>query len=328
MVAGGTWRRTASGGRAARTVAAGHTRTVPPRASARCPCRRRRAAPRAPPPGRQPGSRHTGWPGPGTPPAGPPAPSRPALCSRRSSTARPPLPSGRRNSFPPPLGRPGAWGVSPRYSRLANRWSHARETPAERSTARRLSRSISSRRTRASRSGVTGCRVGSGQGDRPHLRHRATADPARVRPLRTTWSAPHRGHRGRASRIPAGHAVKTTRPLPPTYPMLTVGMWADKRSAMPSRRREQQLPDRMWGRVKPLLPARTPNPKGGRPLADAKADSPASRSHCGTASGGTTCPVLPERRHLPAASPGLDGGRGLRQDVAARAGRASGRSRA
>lgn len=40
---------------------------------------------------------------------------------------------------------------------------------------------------------------------------------------------------------------------------------------MPSRRREQQLLDRLWDRVKTLLPARTPSPKGGRPFADDKA---------------------------------------------------------
>ena len=40
---------------------------------------------------------------------------------------------------------------------------------------------------------------------------------------------------------------------------------------MPSRRREQQLLDRMWERVKPLLPTRSPNPKGGRPWADDRA---------------------------------------------------------
>lgn len=40
---------------------------------------------------------------------------------------------------------------------------------------------------------------------------------------------------------------------------------------MPSKRREQVLLDRMWERVAPLLPARAPNPKGGRPWADDKA---------------------------------------------------------
>jgi len=40
---------------------------------------------------------------------------------------------------------------------------------------------------------------------------------------------------------------------------------------MPSPEREQELLDRMWDRVRPLLPARTPNPKGGRPRADDKA---------------------------------------------------------
>ena len=40
---------------------------------------------------------------------------------------------------------------------------------------------------------------------------------------------------------------------------------------MPSPRREQELLDHMWERVRPLLPARTPNPKGGRPWADDKA---------------------------------------------------------
>ena len=40
---------------------------------------------------------------------------------------------------------------------------------------------------------------------------------------------------------------------------------------MPSRKREQELLDRMWDRVRPLLPPRPPQPKGGRPFADDKA---------------------------------------------------------
>jgi transposase len=40
---------------------------------------------------------------------------------------------------------------------------------------------------------------------------------------------------------------------------------------MPSPRREQVLLDRMWERVRPLIPSRRPNPKGGRPFADDKA---------------------------------------------------------
>ena len=40
---------------------------------------------------------------------------------------------------------------------------------------------------------------------------------------------------------------------------------------MPSKKREQELLDRMWERVRPLLPARPVNPKGGRPWADDKA---------------------------------------------------------
>ena len=40
---------------------------------------------------------------------------------------------------------------------------------------------------------------------------------------------------------------------------------------MPSKAREQQLLDRMWDRVRRLIPARRPNPKGGRPWADDKA---------------------------------------------------------
>jgi transposase len=40
---------------------------------------------------------------------------------------------------------------------------------------------------------------------------------------------------------------------------------------MPSPRREQELLDRMWERVRPLLPPRAPNPRGGRPWADDKA---------------------------------------------------------
>jgi transposase len=39
---------------------------------------------------------------------------------------------------------------------------------------------------------------------------------------------------------------------------------------MPSKRREQELLDRMWERVRPLLPPQPPHPKGGRPFADDK----------------------------------------------------------
>jgi transposase len=39
---------------------------------------------------------------------------------------------------------------------------------------------------------------------------------------------------------------------------------------MPSAAREQELLDRMWERVAPLLPPRPPQPKGGRPWADDK----------------------------------------------------------
>ena len=40
---------------------------------------------------------------------------------------------------------------------------------------------------------------------------------------------------------------------------------------MPSKRREQELLDRMWERVRRLLPPKPPHPKGGRPFADDKA---------------------------------------------------------
>ena len=40
---------------------------------------------------------------------------------------------------------------------------------------------------------------------------------------------------------------------------------------MPGRKREQELLDRMWERVRPLLPPRPPRPKGGHPFADDKA---------------------------------------------------------
>ena len=40
---------------------------------------------------------------------------------------------------------------------------------------------------------------------------------------------------------------------------------------MPSRRREQRLLDALWEPVRPLLPPRPPQPKGGRPFADDKA---------------------------------------------------------
>jgi transposase len=40
---------------------------------------------------------------------------------------------------------------------------------------------------------------------------------------------------------------------------------------MPSQDREQELLDAMWERVRPLLPPKRPQPKGGRPFADDKA---------------------------------------------------------
>lgn len=40
---------------------------------------------------------------------------------------------------------------------------------------------------------------------------------------------------------------------------------------MPSPRREQELLDRMWERVRPLLPPKPAHPKGGRPFADDRA---------------------------------------------------------
>ena len=40
---------------------------------------------------------------------------------------------------------------------------------------------------------------------------------------------------------------------------------------MPSRHREQQPPDRLWERVKPLMPPRPAQPKGGRPFAGDRA---------------------------------------------------------
>lgn len=40
---------------------------------------------------------------------------------------------------------------------------------------------------------------------------------------------------------------------------------------MPCKKREQELLDRMWERVRPLLPPRPPQPKGGRPFADDRA---------------------------------------------------------
>jgi transposase len=40
---------------------------------------------------------------------------------------------------------------------------------------------------------------------------------------------------------------------------------------MPSKRREQELLDRMWARVAPLVPPQAAHPKGGRPFADDKA---------------------------------------------------------
>jgi transposase len=40
---------------------------------------------------------------------------------------------------------------------------------------------------------------------------------------------------------------------------------------MPSVEREPELNDRLWERVRPLLPRYTPGPKGGRPRADDRA---------------------------------------------------------
>jgi len=37
---------------------------------------------------------------------------------------------------------------------------------------------------------------------------------------------------------------------------------------MPSARAEQELGERLWARVRPLLPPEPPKPKGGRPRAD------------------------------------------------------------
>lgn len=40
---------------------------------------------------------------------------------------------------------------------------------------------------------------------------------------------------------------------------------------MPSQQLEQQLAERLWERVRPLLPPEPPKPKGGRPRADDRA---------------------------------------------------------
>ena len=48
-------------------------------------------------------------------------------------------------------------------------------------------------------------------------------------------------------------------------------MAADRRFAMPDTRTEQQLMDRLWGRVRPLLPPTPAHPRGGRPFADDRA---------------------------------------------------------
>lgn len=40
---------------------------------------------------------------------------------------------------------------------------------------------------------------------------------------------------------------------------------------MPSKQRERELNDRLWERVKPLLPPPVPKPRGGRPRADDRA---------------------------------------------------------
>jgi transposase len=40
---------------------------------------------------------------------------------------------------------------------------------------------------------------------------------------------------------------------------------------MPSKRAEQELAERLWERVRPLLPPEPPKPRGGRPRADDRA---------------------------------------------------------
>jgi transposase len=40
---------------------------------------------------------------------------------------------------------------------------------------------------------------------------------------------------------------------------------------MPSQQVERELTERLWERVRPLLPSRDPGPKGGRPWADDRA---------------------------------------------------------
>src|SRR6476469_10706851 len=48
-------------------------------------------------------------------------------------------------------------------------------------------------------------------------------------------------------------------------------MLADRRSAMPTIAAERELAESLWERVRPLLPAYTPSPRGGRPRADDRA---------------------------------------------------------
>lgn len=40
---------------------------------------------------------------------------------------------------------------------------------------------------------------------------------------------------------------------------------------MPDAKAERELMDRLWERVRPLLPSKPPHPKGGRPFADDRA---------------------------------------------------------
>ena len=209
--------------------------------------------------------------------------------------------------------------------------------------ARRLSRSRSSRRIRACRSGVIGCRFGSGTNDRPHPRHRATADPARCGRCEPRGGPRAKGRRGvrPASRQPTpswrrGHCQiwqrdPLTRHISPTAPALVAGSrsrlhnggrrWprrarayrpARRFAAMPSAARGRAWNDRLWERVAPLLPPRPPHPTRRptarrRPLVPRRAGvRPPQRPAVAA-----DARVLPVRGDGLAAAPGRDEGRGV-----------------
>ncbi len=107
-------------------------------------------------------------------------------------------------------GAPGSCGVRSRYRVLTNPWTQDRDRPVIRAMARTPTRSLSSRRTKSLVTSGTGPVFGAATNRRSHPRHRNPGVLEWVRPLRTTWDAPHRGHGGTGDREGVEAGISTT----------------------------------------------------------------------------------------------------------------------